>query len=123
MKFIAIQTIILLFVVTIMLYLLNVTNFIPITEDGTINVLSVFVFFTAMILVIQSIVSILIYLVQKFTLYGRKEFPPSSIALKWGIGIAVVLTTIVIFNVYHIINLQIGLIVAFVIFVIFLLFG
>jgi len=123
MKFIVIQTIILFFVVTIMLYLLNVTNFIPITDEGSINVLTVFVFFTALILVIQSLVSIIIYLFQKFMLYGKKEFPPSSIALKWGIGVAIVMTTIIVFNIYHLINLQVGLIIAFVIFVVFLLFG
>lgn len=123
MKFIVIQTIILFFVVTIMLYLLNVTNFIPITDEGSINVLTVFVFFTALILVIQSLVSIIIYLFQKFMLYGKKEFPPSSIALKWGIGVAIVMTTIIVFNIYHLINLQFGLIIAFVIFVVFLLFG
>jgi len=106
-----------------MLYLLNVTNFIPITDEGSINVLTVFVFFTALILVIQSLVSIIIYLFQKFMLYGKKEFPPSSIALKWGIGVAIVMTTIIVFNIYHLINLQVGLIIAFVIFVVFLLFG
>lgn len=83
--------------------------------DGDPNWYNITYVMFLLFLIIESFSSILIYLSQKFIIYGRKEFPEKGFSIKWGLIIATVIISILLLNVFHILSLVWGLILLMVV--------
>jgi len=91
--------------------------------DGTGNPLwlNIFVVIGLIISVVQAIISMAIFLVQKKLLFGKNEFPPISSPIKWGIGIAFCIAIVILLNIFHLLSIQWGILIVFLIFIVLIL--
>ena len=87
MKFLFIQGVLFLFSVTLLLYLFSLEYFIPIS-DGIINLYNVSTVLILLFILSQSLVSLIIFLIQKFLAFRWSDFPHHGVTLKWGLIIS-----------------------------------
>jgi hypothetical protein len=121
MKYLLIQLLLTLWSVIFLYYFSTLSDFRPYYSDGSQNWYNIFIVILFFITFIQGIVSIIVFLVQKFTLCNWKEFPPAYPSLKWGIGSSLAITLILMLNLFHLLNLYWGIAVVAVIFIGFIL--
>ncbi len=108
MKFLILQTFVSLLSVIFLLFLFEQEGFLPVKEDKSLdwyNIASVLFF---CFLLLQSVLSILLFLIQKFITCSFKKFPSFHFSLKWGITIAFLVIFVILFNVFHIMDLLWG---------------
>lgn len=103
MKFLFIQGVLFLFSVTLLIYLLSLDYFLPLT-NGSINLYNVSTVLILLFILVQSLISLVIFLLQKFLAFGWSDFPHHGIALKWGI---IVSSSLVVGLVLHILGILI----------------
>lgn len=96
----------------ILLYLASVGDFVPLDINGLPNWYNVLTVLVIFFFLIQSVVSLGIYLVQKFLTCGVKEFPSSRNALKWGFILSFLMIVVIVLNLFHIVSLLWGAVVA-----------
>lgn len=110
MKFLLGQISIVAISVAFLLYLFSVDYFTPFTSQGDLNWYGIFTVLFLVFLLGQGVISLIIFLAQKFLAYGWKEFPDPWGSLKWGIGLGLALVAALLLNAFHILTLQWGLI-------------
>lgn len=110
MKFLSVQLILLLLSVIFLYYFSTLPYFTPYTKTGDIEWYNVFLVLGISGVVIQSIISIIIFMYQKLRAFGKKEFPPYEDALMWGITVTILIITLALLNIFHLLELQWGLI-------------
>jgi hypothetical protein len=121
MKYLLVQLIILLLSVIILLYLSSLSYFLPYLGEN-INWYSVSIILVNIFFLTESFFSLLIFLIQKFLLYEKSEFPPFSVSLKWGIVISFCVIISLFLSIFNIIPLIYALISwAIILIVIYLL--
>ncbi len=122
MKYLLVQIFIAVFSVIFLLFLLGLEGFLPLKEDKSLdwyNITSVLFF---LFIFIQSLISVLIFLIQKFLVCGFKEFPSIGFSFKWGVTSSVLAVFIILFNIFHIVNFGWGILLfAFIIAILVLL--
>ncbi len=111
MKFLISQLTILILSVIFLYYLTSLSYFLPYDVDGSINWYSVSTVLFLIFLISQSLISLIIFIFQKYLAYGKKEFPDFRSSLKWGIGLSLSLVVAILLNIFHILTIQIGIIV------------
>ncbi len=121
MRYLITQLLILIWSVIFLYYLSGLSRFIPLTADDLPNWYNVFIVFFLLFMAVESFMSVLIFLFQKFIICNWKEFPPIYSSLKWGIGLGLLIVVLLILNIFHLLNLWWGLAIAFVIFIGFVL--
>ncbi len=104
MKYLLSQLFILFFSVIILYYFSTVPNFIPYKIDGNLDWVKIGIVIFLIFLIIESFISLLIFLIEKFLVYGRKEFPDKLISLKWGIGISLCFIALLFLHLNHLIT-------------------
>jgi hypothetical protein len=109
MKFLLGQIVILAVSVAFLLYLFSIEYFTPLNLQGDLNWYGIFTVLFLLFVLAQALVSLVIYLAQKFLAYGWKEFPDPWGSLKWGIGLALAFVGAILLNAFHILTLQWGL--------------
>jgi hypothetical protein len=112
MKYLLLQLLFLLFTVMILIYFISQVKFIPLTETGTPDWYNISTVLFLLFLLLQSIISLTIFLVRKFLTCGLKEFPSSRGAIKWGILSSFLFVIVLVFNIFHIVSILWGAIVA-----------
>ena len=120
MKYILFQIFIVFLSAMFLLFLSQQEFFLPKDLEGNVdwyNVSSVLFF---LFLSLQGLLSILLFLFQKFLTCGIKEFPSLNQSLKWGIIVSFLFILILILNVFNFVNLLWGLIIL-VLIIIFLI--
>jgi hypothetical protein len=119
MKYLSIQTILLLLSVLFLYYLLNQNYFLPQDNVGNLNLIYFALFLVISTILIESFVSLLIYLVERIFIYKKTEttigfMPPIKNSLTWGLIISFSFTVALLLNIFHIISLPWGIAIAFV---------
>lgn len=107
MKFIFTQIVLLSLGVTMLLYLMSLNSFVPFFEGG-VDWYNLTTILLLLFTTIQAVVSLPIFLFQKFSLFEKGEFPKPHIALKWGIGVGICLIISLLLSIYSIIPLAFG---------------
>lgn len=102
MKFLFVQVISLIISVTFLLYLTSLEYFLPYTSQGLVDYYNLTTVLILLFLAVQSFVSLIIFLFQKFLAFELSEFPNHSHALKWGLIIAVSLVAGILLNLFDI---------------------
>lgn len=110
MKFLLGQIFITIISVVSLLYLFSIDYFTPLNSQGNLNWYGISTVLFLVFLLAQAIVSLAVFLTQKFLAYGWKEFPNPWVSLKWGIGLSFSLVAALLLNAFHILTLQWGLI-------------
>lgn len=111
MKYLLSQIFIFILSVIVLLYLSRLPGFTPFSQVGVIDWTNVGLIMFFLFLTAESIISVLIYLVEKFLAYGRKEFPSSRFSFKWGLGISLGLIILLFLHINHLITFPWALIV------------
>lgn len=104
MKYLLSQLLILILSVIILLYFFSLEYFLPI-KDGIFDWYNIFLVIFFIFLSVQSIVSIVFFLSEKFLTCGIKEFPRINRSLKWGIAIGLCSTLSILFSIFNILPL------------------
>lgn len=102
MKFLFTQTVLLITSVTLLLYLINLDYFLPYDSDINRNWYNISAILIFLFVSIQSLVSLTIFLGQKFLAFSWSEFPHHRVAFKWGIVFAVSLIGGIFLNIFDI---------------------
>lgn len=118
MKYLLIQLITLIVTVILLYYISTLPYFYPETIDGEPNWYNIFYGLLLLFLVLESFISIAIYLVQKFTIYGRKEFPDKNFSIKWGLIISSLIIVLLLLNIFHILNITFGILIVVVVIIV-----
>jgi hypothetical protein len=86
-----------------------VEYFTPVNIQGDLNWYGILTVLFLLFTLSQSVISLVIFLTQKFLAYGWKEFPDPWSSLKWGIGLSFAFVAALLLNSFHILTLQWGL--------------
>jgi hypothetical protein len=122
MKFLILQTFISFLSVIFLLFLFEQEEFLPLKEDRSLDWYKISSVLFFCFLLLQSVISIILFLIQKFVTCSFKKFPPFHFSLKWSITIAFLIIFIILFNIFHIIDLLWGgIILVFIIIILALL--
>lgn len=111
MKFLIAQGLVALLSAVFMYYFTSLDYFLPLGEDGSVNWYTISAMLTVIFLFTQSIVSLALFMVQKFMAFGWKEFPHPRSALQWGSGVGIGIVVMLMLNSFHILSLQWGLVI------------
>jgi hypothetical protein len=109
MKFLLGQIGLLAVSVAFLLYLFSIEYFTPLNAQGDLNWYGISTVLFLLFISSQAVISLIVYLTQKFLAYGWKEFPDPWISLKWGIGLSLSVVAAMLLNAFHILTLQWGL--------------
>lgn len=105
-----------------LLFLFQTEEFLPFDDEENINWYNVFSVLFFLFIFTQAVVSIILFLFQKFLTCGIKEFPSCKNSLKWGIVISFLFVFILFLNVYNFITFMWGLaVMAFILFLLILI--
>lgn len=104
MKYLIYQILILVASVAMMLYFINLDYFLPTDISGNTNTYNVFAMLLLIFMLIESFISTVVFLVQKFLAFGWREFPPIWSSLKIGVVVAITVVSIAILNISGIAN-------------------
>ncbi len=122
MKYIFLQTFVSFLGAMFLLFLFQQEHFLPFDESKKIEVYNIFAVLFFLFLISQGLVSIFLYLFQKFLTCGIKEFPSYNYSLKWGIIISILLIFVILLNIYNIMTITWGLLaMALIIFLLILI--
>jgi len=121
MKYVIIQTILLLLSVIFLYYFSTKGYFLPLDSNGKPLWLNISLVMSLIFITTQALFSILITFIQKRLFFGKKEMPPIFSSLKWGMGIAICLIMVILLNVFHLLSIQWGLLIVFLIFIVLIL--
>lgn len=121
MKYILLQIFITFLGAMFLLFLFQQESFLPFDENQNFNWYNIFSVLFFLFLVVQGLVSIILYTLQKLLTCGVKEFPYYNYSLKWGIISSTLLMFAIILNIYSIIDLAWGLLAMGMILLILLL--
>ncbi len=111
MKYLFLQTFVGFLGAMFLLFLFQTEEFLPFDEEGNVNWYNVFSVLFFLFIFTQAVVSIILFLFQKFLTCGLKEFPSFKNSLKWGIVISFLFVFILFLNVYNFISFMWGLVV------------
>lgn len=92
-------------------YLSGSQYFSPLTISGEVDIWNVGLFVFLISVGAGLLVSVLVYLGEKFIVFGRKEFPPAKRAIRVGFVIAVVLAILLVLHIFHFLNFFVALII------------
>ena len=109
MKFLLTQLSILIICVAFTLHLFSLDYFLPIDARSELNWYGISTVLFLLFMIAQSLISLTVFLTQKFLAYGWKEFPDYRNALKWGLGLALSIVIALLLNAFHILTLQWGI--------------
>lgn len=115
MKYLSIQTILLLASVIILYYFSTLTYFLPTAGDNSPNWYNIFAVIFVLFVLSQSIISLSVFFIEKIFTCGKKEMPHFSRSLKWGLGISFGLIIVLLMHIFHLLNLAWGLVIGLVI--------
>jgi hypothetical protein len=110
MKFLIVQGLIAVLSVILLYYFSTIDYFLPYFDSGSLNWYAIGTVLFLSFLFLQSVISVVLFLTQKFMAYGWKEFPHPSFATKWGVGLSLGTVVLLLLNAFHILTLQWGLI-------------
>lgn len=102
MKFLFTQLVLLVTSVIFLIYLFSLDYFLPYHSGSEVNWYNLSTVLILLYILIQSLISLTIFLTQKFLAYSWSEFPNSKVAMKWGIIIATSFVGGFILNVFSI---------------------
>jgi hypothetical protein len=102
MKFLFVQIISLIVSVTFLLYLLSLEYFLPYGADGVLNYYNLVTVLILLFVLVESLISLLVFLVQKFVAFSWGEFPSHKLAVKWGLIFAVAIVGGILLNIFDI---------------------
>jgi len=111
MKYLFLQTFVSFLGAMFLLFLFMQKDFLPFDNQGLVSWYNVSAVLFFLFLFTQGLLSIVIFLFQKFLTCGIKEFPPFGKSLKWGLLISILLVFILILNLYNIINILWGAVI------------
>lgn len=111
MKFLITQGLIALVSASFLYYFMSLDYFLPLKEDGGVNWYTISAMLTTLFFLTQAILSISIFMFQKFLAFGWREFPHPRTAIKWGSGIGVGIILVLMLNSFHILSLQWGAVI------------
>lgn len=103
MKFLITQILLFILSVGMLLYLMLQSFFVP-QIDSVIDWYNVASTLALIFLLIQSFISLSVFIAQKLIAYGRREFPNHLPALRWGLGVALVAVISLLLGIYSIIS-------------------
>jgi hypothetical protein len=109
MEFLFFAFVFLIFDVLVLWYLTGSTYFSPWTADGSVDVWNVMVFVVMVSVGIGIAVTIIIFLGEKFLIYGRKEFPPAGRAIRVGLAAAVLCGLLITLHIFHFLSLVVAI--------------
>lgn len=99
----------------ILIYFVSQVKFLPFTESGTPNWYNISTVLLLFFLLLQSVISLAFFLIRKFLTCGFKEFPSSRSAIKWGVLASFLFVVVIVLNLFHIVSILWGGIVAILI--------
>lgn len=94
----------------LLFYLVNSEYFSPTSFTGDIEVWNVFLFVVLLSSLFGLVVTVVVFLVEKFISCGWKEFPKSYRAVRYGIMFSVVACVLMLLHVFHFLNFFVGLV-------------
>ncbi len=106
MKFLISLIFLLLFSVTILLYLFSLGNFLPENSVGEYNILNIIEFFVLSFICISSFISLITYFFLKIVLKKENGEPQS---VKFGILVSLGISLVFFLNFLHILNIYWGI--------------
>jgi hypothetical protein len=115
MKYLLTQLAILVTSVIFLYFFSTLSDFVPFEDDGDLDWYAVTAVFATLFLFLQSLIAIIIFLVQKFLAYGWKEFPSRWLSLKWGIGLSIGILIILILHITHVLVFGWGVLILLII--------
>lgn len=116
MNFLIMVTILIIFEGTLIYYLVNTKYFLPFSQSGDLELFNILFFLFLVASLLGLVVSLCIFLIEKFLYCGRKEFPSTLRSVKIGIISMVVLFVLLILHIFHLLNFFVAiLLIAFVI--------
>ncbi len=104
MKYFIIQIIIFIITVILLQYLMSLSHFSPYMLDGNFNGYNIGITLLLIFFLIQSILSTIIFLAQKFTAYGLKEFPNPRLSITWSSISSIIVIVSIVFNIYGVLD-------------------
>ncbi len=119
MKYIFLQTFVTFLGAMFLLFLFQQEHFLPFDESQEFDWYNIFTVLFFLFLIIQGVISLILYLFQKFLTCGIKEFPSYNYSLKWGILVSILFILVILLNIYNIMGLTWGLLA--IVLIIFLL--
>ncbi|MBD3328931.1 hypothetical protein GF357_00345 [Candidatus Dojkabacteria bacterium] len=109
MKYFWIQLILGLLSVVFLYYFQTLDYFRPRDAENFPNWYNIATVLALIGLFTESLISLIIYLLQKLMLFGRNEFPPAHNALKWGVSAGLIVVALLLLNIFHFLTLTWGL--------------
>lgn len=116
MNFLITVTILIVFEGTLIYYLVNTKYFLPFSQAGDLELFNILFFLFLIASLLGLVISVCVFVVEKFLYCGRKEFPSALRSAKIGIISMVVLFVLFVLHVFHLLNFFVAiLLIAFVI--------
>ncbi len=91
-------------------YLANSKFFTPMKFTGEVDVINIFLFIVLVSSFLGIFISLVIFLAEKFLYCGKKEFPRSTRAIKYGFLTGFVLAILILLHIFHFLNFFVGLV-------------
>lgn len=117
MKYLFLQLATLFLSVILLLYFFSLDYFIPI-RNGAYDWYNIIMVIFLLFLLVESSISTVMYVLEKFLTCGIKEFPDHYRSLKWGVGIAVCLIFSIILSIFNVFPLFYAFFVSVIILII-----
>ena len=114
LKFLSLLLLILLFSVILLLYLILVAEFSPITDGNSYNWTNILTFFVLFSSSIFSFVSLVLYISLKFLFKKQDCRELKIVCIKWSILFTLGLLLVIILNFFHILSIYWGIGILFV---------
>ncbi len=121
MKYLLSQSILLVLCVILLYFFFTTPQFLPTNAYGELDWYKISAVLVVIFLLLQSFISLVIYLTQKFLAYGKNEFPDKNYSLFWGLGLSLSIVISILFHIFHLLNFSYSVIaISIVAFLIFL---
>lgn len=112
MTFLIIALILLVIDGTLVSYLVSSRYFSPTTISGDVEIWNVLLFLFLLSSGLGLLVSIVLYLLEKFMSCGRKEFPKPGRSIKYGLMAGIFLMIILVLHIFHFLNFFVAILIA-----------
>lgn len=110
MKYLLSQSILLILSVILLYFFFTTPQFLPTNTYGELDWYKISAVLVVIFLLLQSFISLVIYLTQKFLAYGKNEFPDKNYSLLWGLGLSFCIIISMLFHIFHLLNFSYSII-------------
>jgi len=122
MKYLRVQIILFLLSVIFVYYFSTLEYFVPYNDELVLNWYNIVIVSIVIFLFIESLVGIIIYTYFKLKAYGRNEWPPYYVSLKWGLVSGITTLALLFLNSFNFLTLPWGIAIVIIVVIGVLLF-